>query len=227
MKTLFTIITFTLFSSFAMAEQEVDCAKQKKDMELFCGSLVRHCDYIQSCLIRRDTCVEGVPTDEESCERLSTCSKKLEPELPKAERCLYKWSTSGSKPICLVDKSIRFVEEACPGNIEGFLNVIAYGLAGTVDNGFDCSAAKRRYEKKVEYCESAREVFDVSCSKTVEDELAYLATEPKKCTESEDLGNFVPGQFFLETVDVSEVSGNSASVESAHKVETPEIRVLK
>ena len=226
MKTTLSTLLFLLFSSNLFAEQ-IDCARQKRDMELFCGSLVRHCNYIQSCLIRRDTCVDGVPMEEESCERLSACSKKLEPELPKAERCKYEWSTSGSKPMCLVDKSIRFIEEACPGNIEGLLNAIAYGLAGTVDNDFDCSAAKRRYERKVEYCEKAREVFDNSCSKTVEDELAYLAAEPKKCIEAVDLDKFVPGQFFLETVDVSDFSENSSASDSAKKVETPEIRVLK
>ena len=224
MKLFLSLMTLFNLSSFA---ETVNCSKQKRDMELFCGNLERHCDYIQSCLIRRDTCVEGVPADEESCQRLSDCSKKLEPELPRAERCLYKWSTSSKNPICLVDKSIRFVEEACPGNIEGIFNVMAYGLSGSVDVKFDCSAAKTRYLKKVEFCQDAREVFDVSCSKTVEDELAYINAEPRKCRESESLEKFVPGQFFLETVDVQDFSDKKPASPGSYKVSTPEIRVLQ
>lgn len=227
MKNLFFLFIFTLFIHPLFANDQVDCAKKKRDMNTLCGSLIRHCDYIQSCLIRRDTCVEAAPTDEQSCMRLHECSKKIEPQMPRAQRCEYEWSTAGNTPLCHVKKSIRFIEEACPGNIEGFFNAIAYGLRGTVDSKFNCSAAKVRYQRKMEYCEEAREEFDELCSETVEDELAYIEAEPKKCAEFKDIDNYVPGQFFLDIDGINKVTKNRAATGSSLKVETPEIRVLK
>ena len=207
MKTL--VFTFILVLSFG-ANSAPDCRQIKDRMGLFCSSLPDQCEYIKSCLNRRDTCVEKVPTNAQECHRLNNCVKKIADTLPDREKCDYKWSEGTTRNMCLVESHFLFFEEGCPGNITGLLSAFAYGLQASVDSKFDCSSSKKLYEKKLESCEEYREKFKNECmvSESAEDKLLYKESNPSICYEYKNFDKIPAGAFYVDAEGVEEFSSN-------------------
>lgn len=207
---LLSILFSATFGHTAFADEVVDCRKVKDRMVLFCDSLVDQCEYIRNCLHRRDTCVEKAPENQQECSRLSKCVAKIADQLPGREKCEYKWVEGNNKNLCLVDKSIFFMEEACPGNIDGLISSLAYGLRSTVDSKFDCSTTPKLYKKKLESCQEYRETFEKECmvADSAEDRALLAETTPKLCHEYKDFDRIPAGAFYLEAEGVDEFSSN-------------------
>ncbi len=208
MKTLVFIVVF--FGSLGISAEEVDCRQVKDRMVLFCEAVVDQCDFLQNCLVRRDTCVDGAPKNEQDCSRLNTCMKAVTARLPDREKCDYKWTGLDQDNFCRVDSHFLFFEESCPGNIDGIFTAMAYGLNAVVDSKFTCKAVHAKYGKKVDICSEYRQKFAKSCmvENSEEDRTLYDRMVPKKCEEYDKFANYPKGYHYLPVEGIEQNSSN-------------------
>ncbi|MCF8059056.1 MAG: hypothetical protein K9K67_07155 [Bacteriovoracaceae bacterium] len=208
MKVLF--LSFVMFVSYNSYAQNADCRQIKDRMVLFCESVKDQCDFIQNCLVRRDTCVEGKPKSAEDCNRLNKCVKSVSSRLPEREKCDYRWSTTSTSSFCGVDADWLFFEEACPGNVDGIMTAMAYGLEATVDSDFSCRSVNVKYTKKKESCLDYRKKFATHCMGTnsEEDRSLYDSTAPGTCEEHEKFETYPKGYFYLSVEGIEEHTQN-------------------
>mgnify|MGYP003646106498 CR=1 FL=1 len=146
---LFMTLTFFAANSYAQTE----CEKKLDDARVLCQASVDACDEVKECLVRRDTCVDGIPKTEQACNALDRCMQDNKHALSEHTRCDYTWAVpSSGDAFCRVKKHFLFSEEACPGRIHGFLNAFAYGLDSTVDSSFNCESVVKKRDDKVKTC---------------------------------------------------------------------------
>lgn len=198
------LLTF-LFPYYLAAE--VSCTQAIDDAKLLCESAQNSCADLKECLIRRDTCVDGVPKNQSDCDALNNCMQSYADQFPGSSRCTYEWyvSDSGSKN-CFPKKHFLLSQEACPGRVRGVLNIMAYGLNTSVDSDYNCAAVLGQRNKKVSSCEERLRIVTQKCG-SLPERYAYL--NQYACAEAQRFSNYSPGYWSIDANQAGRVYNSS------------------
>ncbi len=191
-----------VLSAFSVQAQVDSCSEAIDDAKTMCDGARRMCANVRECLVRRDTCVDGIPKTESACIELNNCMQEYKSEFDGLSRCDYSWyrSASGSTS-CFPKKHFLFIEDGCPGRVHGLLNAAAWGLDATVDSDYDCAAVVKQRSQKVKSCDQQLDRVAAKCG-SLPANLAHL--KQYQCSEAQNFASFTPGQWSIATHSNSE-----------------------
>lgn len=200
---------FALFLALPLTiSAQTTCSKALDDVRLMCEGAQNACDDLKDCLVRRDTCVEGIPSTQTKCEQLDICMQSNKSDFGDQSRCDYTWATpSSGEGFCHVKKHFLFSEEGCPGRTQGLLNAFAYGLNATVDNKYNCAAVVDKRNDKVKSCERVISEAKSICGQDLPENLNYARNV--NCEEAKNFARYRNREFALDASSSSRVNDRS------------------
>ncbi|MCP4914335.1 MAG: hypothetical protein GY909_14575 [Oligoflexia bacterium] len=219
MKTILIIFVGLFISLSSMAEEKkvVNCRDAKDDVRTFCNVLNKQCMRIKNCMVRRDSCLDGIPKTKSECDRVNKCVNNLNYEFDDTEMCEYRWIIHNGESNCRVRDKWYTIKEACPGRIKGLLNTVAVGIDATVDQDFDCDAVNKTYVKDKKFCTDAMKEFEGSCIKSDEDRNFLKDYYSYKCVYHEKFSNYKKGHFAVSDLSQESTSINDSNSRGSDK----------
>lgn len=191
-------LAFLLLFTANVYGQISNCQSAVDDVRLFCEDAKMSCDDVKDCLIRRDTCVNGIPKDETECLQLSQCMKDNVSGFSENTLCEYLWATPDTgDSFCRVKKHFFLDEQSCPGRITGIGSAILRGISTAVDKDYNCKAVAAFYKNKEKICNERIQKANAACGGEANVPLAAKKYRGFVCEYERDFDTYRAGQFTL------------------------------
>tara|TARA_R110002072_G_scaffold1989_3_gene16497 strand:- start:64512 stop:65213 length:702 start_codon:yes stop_codon:yes gene_type:complete len=215
MKYILSLFVVIALSPSAFSQDS--CRDLKDDVRTFCDGLVTQCTQIKNCMVRRDSCVDSVPTSKSDCDEINSCVNKLDYEFDEYEHCEYRWSVNDedNSGKCFVRSKWFATKEACPGRIKGLLNAATVGLDATVDGDFDCDAVNKTYVKDEKYCTDALSKFKGKCLIGDEDKVFAKKYSSYSCVYHEKFNKYKKDHFKVHSFSEASSRFNNSNTRSS------------
>lgn len=206
-------LAFFMFFTANVYGQVSNCQSAADDVRLFCEDAKISCDDIKDCLIRRDTCVNGVPQNEAECLQLGQCMKDNVSGFSEHTLCEYLWATPDTgESFCRVKKHFFLDEQSCPGRITGIGSAILRGISTAVDKDFNCKAVVAFYKKKEEICNERIQKASSACGGEAKIPSAARRFKGFTCEYERNFNTYQAGQFALTNNPSDRIIDSSRSI---------------